>query len=309
MKKKFIVVIAMVLLFTGCIGSNKTADLGVYLTSTSSADPVEVSSLALTDPIMTTAQGEPEQEIKEVWVKLTRIDAKRDNKWETIAEFNEDEGLIDLMSLQFQAQLLGQEITLQAGTYSQIRLVTSEEKSANKVVLANGTTHNLKIRLNELKPEVGKFTVAAGTVTQLVFDIDMKYFVDTNDGYNVNPKKAVALKYLEDFGALEGEITLPEITIPGLDLENLHFMIGLSQNEQVLFNLELEPGTLKYKFDVIRPGEYDIVLSVLIGDAQEPLVLITKTITINPKKIAEQPFELLKDHIALLKDHLEAVLN
>ncbi len=79
-------------------------------------------------------------------------------------------------------------------------------------------------------------------------------------------------------------------------------MIGLSQNEQVLFNLELEPGTLKYKFDVIRPGEYDIVLSVLIGDVQEPLVLITKTITINPKKIAEQPFELLKNH-------LKAVLN
>lgn len=296
MKRKFIVLIAMVLLLTGCIGGTKTGDVGVYVASTSSADQADVSSLNFIDPVMTTAQVNPEQEFKEVWVKLLSIEAKRDDKWETIAVFNEDEGLIDLMSLQFQSQLLGQEITLQAGTYSQIRLVTSDEAGVNKVVLTDDTTHALKIPSNELKPEVGKFTVAAGTVTQLVFDIDMKYFVDTNNGYNANPRKAIALKYLEDFGTLEGEITLPEITIPGLDLENLHFVIGLSQNEQVLFNLALEPGTLKYKFDVIQPGEYDLALSILIGEELEPLVLIATTITIDAQQVAQLPFELIKDH-------------
>lgn len=269
MKKNILVLIVLVTILSGCsfgIG-NKTGDMDLFLTTASIADDASPSSMG--PVLLADDEVEDPNQFAHVWVNLVQIDVKRDNDWITITEFDNDEGLIDLMSLRFQTELVGKNIKLEAGTYSDIRIKTGDD-TKNKIVFTDGTEAALKIPSRELKPQTGKFTIAQGETTSLVLDIDMKYFVERGNktnGYNVNPRKIIRFVDFQHFGSISGEIKLPDgIKLPDLPIDFVIRVEVLSAGDnQSVGYITLDPGKLTYDFPTIATGEYTLIASAYIG--------------------------------------------
>lgn len=265
LRSKILVLAAVIMAFTGCVPifTSTTGSVDLHVTGASIGGGISAQSLI---PLATEEEAEDPNQFKEVWVNIVRIEAKRDDKWVTLAEFNDDEGLIDLMSLRFQSELVGKNVKLDAGAYTAIRLVTKSDNT-NKIVFNDDRVAELKIPSNELKPDIGNFTVTAGQTTSLILNVDMKYFVERGNDqsrYNVNPKKIIRLVKLEQFGALKGEIKLPAgIQLP----ENFEIKLELFTPSNVsMGKVTLEKGVYTYEFPMLAPGQYKLVASAYLGD-------------------------------------------
>lgn len=113
------------------------------------------------------------------------------------------------MDLHF-PMLLGQS-SIPAGTYQEIRFQIAKE--GNYVVFEGGGKATLHIPSGELKPHIGELHIAAGTVTELVFDVNPKYFVERAEGvFNINPRQSLRFvkEVKAEFGELDVRIQLPE---------------------------------------------------------------------------------------------------
>lgn len=273
MRLKLVAVVALALIFTGCLGGGtQRADVGVYLTNSGLGNEVSSSSLSALGFEVAQTDGE----IKEIWVTITGVAVQRNGEWETIA-IEQDQGRINLMELQFGQLLLGQ-AQIPAGTYKEIRFQI--EKEGNEIVFEDGQTASLKVPSGELKPHLGSLNIPAGTVTELVFDVNTKFFAEKGNGggYNANPRHS--LRFVQaieaEFGDLEASIQLPEAIEEILSVEVKLFRVGVAEPT---WSAELENGVLELSIAYLPPGEYVLEVSLKIADAalitlsSEPIII------------------------------------
>lgn len=258
MRFRLVAVVMLGVLLTGCIGGfGKRADVGVYMVS--SGLETEMSSSSLTT--LGLKAPDLEKEIKEVWVTITEVQVKRDGKWETIAVEHQNE--IDLMALQFQQTLLGQ-ASIPAGTYTAIRFQFAEE---GRIEFEDGETKILFFPSSELKVDLGKKRIVAGSTTELIFDVNPRSFAKrgTGDVYNANPSKS--LRFVEkldlEFGELNVRIELPEVIGELLSIQLSLYKVG---QEEPVWITELENDELEVKISFLPPGEYYLEASVTLVD-------------------------------------------
>lgn len=259
MRFKLVTVVMLGVLLTGCIGGvGQRADVGVFMTN--SGMETEVSSSLL--GALGAEVAEKDQRIEEIWVTITGVEVKRDGNWETIAVKQQEQ--IDLMGLRFSEMLLGQG-KIPAGSYSEIRFQIAEE--GNYIIFEGGKKADLKVPSNELKPHIGKLNIAAGTVTELVFDVNSKYFAERgNDGgYNANPRQS--LRFVEqveaEFGELDVLIELPEWLDGVFSIELSLFREG---ELEPIWITELEEGEQVARISFLPPGEYYLEASVRLAE-------------------------------------------
>lgn len=259
MRFKLVTVVMLGVLLTGCIGGvGQRADVGVFMTN--SGMETEVSSSLL--GALGVEVAETDQRIEEIWVTITGVAVKRDGNWEMLAVKQQEP--IDLMGLRFSEMLLG-EGKIPAGSYSEIRFQIAEE--GNYVVVEGGETKPLKVPSDELKPHIGKLNIAAGTVTELVFDVNSKYFAEPgkDGGYNANPRQS--LRFVEqvelEFGELDVRIELPEWLDEVFSIELSLFKVG---ELEPIWITELEEGELALKVSFLPPGEYYLEATVQLAD-------------------------------------------
>ncbi len=260
MKFRLVAVVMLGILLTGCIGGfGQRADVGVYMINSGGLeDGVSVSSLAT----LGLEAGQTDEKIKEVWVTITGVQVKRDGKWETITVEQQDQ--INLMELQFDQMLLGQ-AKIPAGTYTEIRFQIAKE--GNYIVFEGSRTADLNIPSGELKPDIGKLIIPAGTITELVFDVNPKYFAERgkDGGYNANPRQSLRFvkEIKAEFGELDVRIELPEVIGELLSIQLSLFKDG--QDEPVWIT-QLEDDELEVKISFLPPGEYYLEASVTLVD-------------------------------------------
>lgn len=148
-------------------------------------------------------------DLKEVNVTITEVQANRDGAWETLNTFP-DGYPVNLLDLRFDEALLGT-ASLPAGAYTQLRLIVDDGAVAkSNVVDQTDTVWPLKVpsgaqtglKINH------DFTVPAGGTVALVLDVNVLDFVHKagNSGkYIINPT-AVRVVDKVVTGALAGRV-------------------------------------------------------------------------------------------------------
>lgn len=280
-KFRIIAVMAMALMLAGCVGGssgNPTATVGLYIAGTgwdsfgdlaAQADAVDLTS------------------IQSVWVSLARVEAKRDGRWEVMAEFSRDDGQVNLMDLQFQAQLLDERI-VPAGRYTEFRLVLDNSHEVkNHVILADGTEVELKVPSSTLMIKDIDMIVAEGTVKQLVIDIDLERFVrrgESGKGFIVNPAQTIRLLEKDDFGSLYLKVEISDELLKELDGFMADLEVGfkitrLGENVPIT-EVVFDNGVLELSVDALLPGQYEV--SAFIRWRDYELSFESKIVEIKP---------------------------
>lgn len=260
MKRISLVAVLMLsVLFTGCLSSfGQRAEVGVYMASSGAETEISSSSLAT----LGLEAPDPEKEIKAIWVTVTEVKVKRDGKWETIAVEHQDE--INLMELQFPT-LLGQ-ASIPAGTYTEIRFRFAEEGRIE--FEGGGEPKTLNFPSSELKVDLGKKRIVAGSTTELIFDVNPGSFAERGSGdvYNANPSKSLRFvkEVKAEFGELDVRIQLPEGINKFVSAEVSLFKSG---KEEPIWNTGLQGDVFELKISYLTPGEYYLKASVNVGDS------------------------------------------
>ena len=132
----------------------------------------------------------------------------------------------------------------------------------NYVVLADGSQLALNVPSGELKPELD-LVVAKDTVVELVFDVNLDYFVERGgDGsYNVNPRKALVFleSFRDRFASIRGEVELPN----GLDqLISMEINLFRQGHDQPIWTAHLQDGRLSFEITSLPAGQYRLEASV-----------------------------------------------
>ena len=258
MKFRLVAVVMLGILLTGCIGGfGQRADVGVYMINSGGLeDGVSVSSLAT----LGLEAPDTEKEIKAIWVTVTEVKVQRDGNWETIAV--EHQGKINLMDLQF-PMLLGQ-ASVPAGTYQEIRFRFAEE---GLIEFEDGEVKTLYFPSSESKIDLSKKRIVAGSVTQLIFDVNPESFAKRGSGdvYNANPSKSLRFvkEVKAEFGELDVRIQLPE------DIDKFvsaKVSLYKSGEPEPIWNTELQDGVFELKISYLTPGDYDLKASVTLFD-------------------------------------------
>lgn len=123
----------------------------------------------------------PANDIAEVNITIKEVHVRRDNSWEVLTTFEEEDGFlaVNLLDLRFDEVPLGV-TNLPAGAYSEIRLIVDDSSTdGSNVTLRDGTVVHLKIPSG---PQSGlkikhNFVVQSGAVTSLTLDADVRDFV------------------------------------------------------------------------------------------------------------------------------------
>ena len=129
---------------------------------------------------------------------------------------------IDVMQLQFQAQLLGQAV-IPAGSYTQLRLILDENKNPNNPVnyltlkTAPGTQVAIKTPSGQQSglKLLGNFTIEENRITALMIDFDPNTAIVSrgNGDYNLKPTGIRLVKMdsmmLNNYGTLIGTVGAP----------------------------------------------------------------------------------------------------
>jgi len=254
-KAKLLALALLSLTLEGCLGGSPdrgTAQVGVYLTHTATTSPLTLHASA-------------QEEIAEVWVNVTRVTARIDGKWVTLLQVPESEGALNLQGLRFKERLLGEK-TIPAGKITEIRFELRKNEANgplyNYVVLADGSQLALNVPSGELKPELD-LVVAKDTVVELVFDVNLDYFVERGgDGsYNVNPRKALVFleSFRDRFASIRGEVELPN----GLDqLISMEINLFRQGYDQPIWTAHLQDGRLSFEITSLPAGQYRLEASV-----------------------------------------------
>ena len=142
-----------------------------------------------------------------------------------IVRFNTPQ-VIDVMKLQFQAELLGQAV-IPAGTYTQLRLILAENPANGKdpvnYLTLNSDTQVPKTHIAIKTPSgqqsglkvLGRFTVEENKITAMMIDFDPNTaIVDRGNGdYNLKPTGIRLVKMdsmmLANYGSLIGSVVAP----------------------------------------------------------------------------------------------------
>jgi hypothetical protein len=261
MKSRLLVLTLLTLILTGCLGSSPgtgTAEVGIFVTET-----------ALNSALNLSAQNT--ESVEEIWVTVSKVTARVDGRWVTLLQVPEGDGRINLKDLRFRERLLGTS-HIPAGKYTEIRFELKENQAGgtlhNYIVLADGSTIALKVPSSELKPDLN-LSIAKDTVVELVFDVDLNFFVERgSDGsYIVNPRKALRFmeSFREKFASLSGEIELPEGLGKLLSIEINLFRAGYPEP---IWTTELKDGKLSFEIASLPAGEHHLEASLqLLGTA------------------------------------------
>ena len=222
-----------------------------------------------------------------MWGSLARVEAKRDGRWEVMAEFSRDDGQVNLMDLQFQAQLLDERI-VPAGRYTEFRLVLDNSHGVkNHVILADGTEVELKVPSSTLMIKDIDMIVAEGTVKQLVIDIDLERFVrrgESGKGFIVNPAQTIRLLEKDDFGSLYLKVEISDELLKELDGFMADLEVGfkitrLGENVPIT-EVVFDNGVLELSVDALLPGQYEV--SAFIRWRDYELSFESKIVEIKP---------------------------
>lgn len=267
MKTKLVAVAAVAVLLTGCLGSffpgGKTATVEVYMTGTGTDPEGSVESLSA----MAFESAQFKDEIKEVWVTITEVQARRNDTWENMFNVPEGEGQINLMNLRFREELLGQG-TIPAGNYTELRFQLrengpDEEDWHNYVVLGDGSKVPLKIPSKELKPQMN-ITVVEGTIDEWAFDVNHKYCTELGYGdYNCNPRQMLRFMHRHEYGQISASIELPSELVDWLSVEVQLFR---TEETEPFWSTILEDGELELSLTSLPPGEYRLDATVQLVD-------------------------------------------
>jgi hypothetical protein len=123
---------------------------------------------------------------------------------------------VDLLTLQYQQQLLGS-VVLEPGTYTQTRMILSSEPGANQVTLASDSSvHDITIPSSAQTgiKLIGNYSLSAGETTALVIDFcpDKVIHITGNGEYKM--KSTIPLIFqadaLSQYGAIAGVVAPAE---------------------------------------------------------------------------------------------------
>lgn len=86
----------------------------------------------------------PDNDLKEVWITITQVQAHRNGTWMIVNDLSNDPLTVDLLTLRFDEELLG-EGSLPAGAYTQLRLIVDDSSvDTSRVVHQDGSVTYLK---------------------------------------------------------------------------------------------------------------------------------------------------------------------
>jgi len=191
-------------------------------------------------------------------VKMVRLQksptaAESDGGWIDIVPAGGSQ-IVDLLSLTNRKLLDLGAATVDAGTYSQLRLVL--EDTGNEVVLEDGTRHVLKTpsaQQSGLKIKAN-YTVAADTTTDYLLDFDAckSIVVAGNSGqWILKPVVRLTAKFT---GAIEGYVDTA-----GLDLANTSVYAELPTGE--VERTAIVDSTGKFVLPYLSSGTYTVVVT------------------------------------------------
>jgi hypothetical protein len=144
MKKLILFAISLALLLSGCVSPDRTGNFQIYLTDL------------------------PIDDADEIWVTLSEISIQREDK-SFLTVWSGDK-TYDLLKLRNTEEKI-LDITLEAGTYTQIRLVVT----AGQIVISS-ESHEMKVPSSEVKiPLV--FNITADGETDILLDFEAEHSI------------------------------------------------------------------------------------------------------------------------------------
>ena len=150
--------------------------------------------------------------------------------------------------------LLGQS-RIPAGTYTEIRFRFAEEGRIE--FEGGGEPKILNFPSSELKVDLGKKRIVAGSTTELIFDVNPGSFAERGSGdvYNANPSKSLRFvkEVKAEFGELDVRIQLPEGINKFVSAEVSLFKSG---KEEPIWNTGLQGDVFELKISYLTPGKY-----------------------------------------------------
>ena len=145
MKKLILFVISIALLLSGCTSSDGTGNFQIYLKD----QPIDIDSA------------------EQILVTISEISAqKEDEGFLTLWEDSENPRTYDLLALREKTEMIV-EITLIAGTYTQIRLVVD----SGEIVFSDEDRSEMIVPSSEVKIPV-MFIITDGNTTQITLDFE-----------------------------------------------------------------------------------------------------------------------------------------
>ncbi|MFQ6052264.1 MAG: DUF4382 domain-containing protein [Candidatus Hydrothermarchaeota archaeon] len=147
MKKLILFAISLALLLSGCTSSDGTGNFQIYLTD----QPIDIDNA------------------KEILVTISEINVQKEGEgfltlW---SDEETDEKTYDLLKLRNKEEKI-LDITLEEGTYTQIRLVVASGKI---VIKGDEQPHDMTVPSSEVKIPV-IFTIEPDGVTEIVLDFE-----------------------------------------------------------------------------------------------------------------------------------------
>lgn len=209
----------------------------------------------------------PDDDLKEVWVTITGVQAHRDGKWHVVRDLTENPVEIDLLTLRFDQTLLG-EATLKAGAYTQLRLIVDDSSAAKSYVVhaddsvtylkvPSGAQTGLKIHHN--------FVVPVGGTVELVMDVNVLDFVHKageSGKYIINP---TAIRVVERTasgiitGQVLGQATEEDDPAPIGDRQVV-ISVRNSADEVVAETLAMAEESGAFQVNAVPEGVYTVVV-------------------------------------------------
>ena len=257
---KVVIMVVALMMLTGCIGGigTSTGEVSIFMTASSTYSQQAINEQSVT-LLAAGSDGEGIGNYKEIWINITRIRAKVNDSWVTIAEFGDDKGLVNLLDLGYDTHPLG-EAVLPAGEISDLRIEVSSH--GNRIVYADDTVAELKVPSSEFKLKQ-KLVIDPDLPTQIVLDVNLNRFVENKEGrVDANPAQAIKIAGLQEYGSLKGSIILPNSEL----LKGLSLVVEVLNMEEVLLgSFVLENGVLEFELGLLTPGEYKIVVSAYLN--------------------------------------------
>jgi len=144
MKKIIFFVLPMILLLSGCVSSDRTGNFQIYL------------------------KDQPFDNAEEILVTISKISVQRED--ESFSTIWSGEKTYDLLKLRDEKEKII-DITLEAGTYTQIRLYVT----AGQIVIS-GESHEMKVPSSEVKiPLV--FNIMDDGATEILLDFEADHSI------------------------------------------------------------------------------------------------------------------------------------
>lgn len=282
---KLLAVTMAMLLLTGCLGgatqSGGTAQIALYFTDTGQS---------LEPAVLGVEAAQIGEEITEVWVTITAVYAKHNKGWEKLFDIPADQGLVNLMDLRFQKELLGGN-SIPAGKYTEIRFEVKENEGDHEAgwfnyVVVNGQKSPLKVPSTVLKVDMN-ITLTDGSIVELIFDVDSRFLVERggDNGYIANPRKAMRFmkSYEIEYGGIMGEIELPA----GIDSWlSIDVELVRSRDRHRMWSTKLEDNKLKFEIQGLPPGRYEFRVVVRLMDGTVAIEFETDPITVEAGQFA-----------------------